>query len=117
MPPRAPPLPPLHGVAPRTPVRAVPAGDDYPPPAFHFAVSFGTATRDADCSFREVSGIGPEMETETVVEGSENRYVYQLLKAVKHPRRVLKRGVAAFNGLADFRHLQSGRELHFPPLE
>ncbi len=68
----------------------------YPPVAFHFAVSFGTAARDADCSFREVSGIGPEMETETVVEGGENRFVYQLPKAVKHPRLVLKRGVAPF---------------------
>ena len=37
------------------------------------------------------------METETVVEGGENRFVYQLPKAVKHPRLVLKRGVAPFN--------------------
>ncbi|MEX8518892.1 MAG: phage tail protein [Leptothrix sp. (in: b-proteobacteria)] len=69
----------------------------YPPVAFHFAVSFGTASRDADCSFSEVSGISSEMETETVVEGGENRYVYQLPKAVKHQRLVLKRGVAPFS--------------------
>lgn len=36
------------------------------------------------------------METETVVEGGENRYVYQLPKAVKHQRLVLKRGVGPF---------------------
>ena len=77
-------------------MRAPPPPAGYPPVAFHFAVSFGTATRDADCSFREVSGLGPEMETETVVEGGENRFVYQLPKAVKHPRLVLKRGVAPF---------------------
>ncbi len=68
----------------------------YPPVAFHFRVSFGTATVDADCSFREVSGIAAEMETETVAEGGENRFVYTLPKAVKHPRLVLKRGVAPF---------------------
>lgn len=96
MPPPAPPLPPLRGAAPRVPPRVLPAAADYPPVAFHFAVSFGTAARDADCSFREVSGIGPEIETETVVEGGENRYVYQLPKAAKHPRLVLKRGVARF---------------------
>ena len=69
---------------------------NYPPAAFHFAVSFGTAARDADCSFREVSGISSELETESVVEGGENRYVYQLPKAVKHQRLVLKRGVAPY---------------------
>jgi len=68
----------------------------YPPVAFHFRVSFGTATRDADCSFREVSGIAAEMDTETLVEGGENRFVYTLPKAVKHPRLVLKRGVAPY---------------------
>ncbi len=68
----------------------------YPPVAFKFAVSFGTAARDADCAFAEVSGISAELETETVVEGGENRYVYQLPKAVKHQRLVLKRGVAPY---------------------
>jgi phage tail-like protein len=69
----------------------------YPPVAFHFVVSFGAPAQDADCSFREVSGIGPEMETESVVEGGENRFVWQLPKAVKHPRLVLKRGVGPFD--------------------
>lgn len=72
------------------------ADTGYPPVGFHFIVNFGGVTRDADCSFSEVSGIGAEMETETVVEGGENRYVYTLPKAVKHPRLVLKRGVAPF---------------------
>lgn len=67
----------------------------WPPAAFHFAVSFGTQPKDADGAFAEVSGLGPEFETETVVEGGENRFVHQLPKSVKHPRLVLKRGIAA----------------------
>ena len=37
---------------------------------------------------------GPEIETEDVVEGGENRFVHRLPKAVKHPKLVLKRGIA-----------------------
>ena len=66
-----------------------------PPAAFYFAVTFGEQAQDADSSFREVSGISPEMETEAVVEGGENRYVLALPKGVKHPRLVLKRGIAS----------------------
>ncbi|MBL8348242.1 MAG: phage tail protein [Rubrivivax sp.] len=98
MPSPIPPLPPILEWLRRKPAPApapAPVGN-YPPAAFYFTVSFGTATRDADCSFQEVSGIGAEMETETVVEGGENRFVYQLPKSVKHQRLVLKRGVAPF---------------------
>jgi len=66
----------------------------YPPVAFHFAIAFGTQSQNVDASFREVSGIGPEIETEPLIEGGENRYVLQLPKMVKHPRLVLKRGIA-----------------------
>lgn len=66
----------------------------WPPAAFHFAVTFGTQPKDADGAFREVSGIAPEVQTETVTEGGENRYVLTLPKAVKHPRLTLKRGIA-----------------------
>jgi len=98
MPLPVPPIPPLPPTLARLlgkPPPRPPVGD-YPPAAFYFTVAFGTAARDADCSFQEVSGIGSEMETETVVEGGENRFVYQLPKAVKHQRLVLKRGVAPF---------------------
>lgn len=97
-----PPVPPLQQVLgwlqrkPPPPPPLAPLGD-YPPAAFHFTVTFGTETRDADCSFQEVSGIGAEMETESVVEGGENRFVHQLPKTVKHPRLMLKRGVAPFS--------------------
>lgn len=62
--------------------------------AFHFCVTFGTSAADADASFQEVSGIGPEIETEPLPEGGENRYTLQVPKAVRHPKLVLKRGVA-----------------------
>ena len=65
--------------------------------AFQFKVTFGGAPQDVDASFQEVSGIGPEMETEPVAEGGENRFVHQLPKAMKHPRLNLKRGVGPFN--------------------
>ncbi|CAN7748785.1 phage tail protein [Pseudorhodoferax sp. LjRoot39] len=70
-------------------------GANYPPPAFHFTVSFGAQpSRDADSAFHEVSGIAPEIETETVAEGGLNGSVHVLPKGVKQPRLVLKRGIA-----------------------
>ncbi len=69
------------------------------PVAFQFSVSFGSTTSLREAAFREVSGIETEMEVEAVAEGGENRFVHQLPKGTKHPRLVLKRGVAA-NGTA-----------------
>jgi phage tail-like protein len=66
----------------------------YPPAAFYFKVRFTAFASDADAAFREVGGIAPEMETETVPEGGENRFAHLLPKAMKHPRLVLKRGIA-----------------------
>lgn len=65
---------------------------EYPPPAFYFTVSFGTGSEFSDTSFKEVSGLSSEIETEEVVEGGENRFVHQLPKKVKHQRLVVKRG-------------------------
>ena len=70
---------------------------DYPPSAFYFKVEFFSPYGKGDTSFQEVSGIGSEIETEDVVEGGENRYVYRLPKSVKHPKLVLKRGIATMN--------------------
>lgn len=67
---------------------------DYPPPAFQFKVVLSATAGLADSGFQEVSGIGSEIDTEEYVEGGENRYVHNLPKAVKHPKLVLKRGVA-----------------------
>lgn len=65
-----------------------------PPVAFHFTVAFDLLPASVDSSFQEVSGIAPEMETETVAEGGENRFVHTLPKAMKPGRLRLKRGVA-----------------------
>lgn len=64
------------------------------PPAFHFVVTFGSRAEDADSAFHEVSGIGPEVETETVVEGGQNGYAHVLPKGLRAPRLVLRRGLA-----------------------
>lgn len=69
--------------------------DVYPPSAFHFKVSFAATLGLTDTSFQEVSGISAELDTETVVEGGENRYVHTLPKGVKHPNLELKRGIAS----------------------
>ena len=66
----------------------------YPPSSFYFQVVFERSAGIADVSFQEVSGIGPELETQEVIEGGENTYVHQLPKVVKHPKLILKRGIA-----------------------
>ena len=67
---------------------------NYPKPAFHFVVSIGSVFNTKDTSFREVSGIGPEIQTDDYPEGGENRFVHRLPKHIKHPKLSLKRGVA-----------------------
>ena len=99
-PPPAAPAPVARGVNPqalqaaKAKLRTTKPLEFYPPPAFHFAVTFGTQPKDADGAFREVSGIAPEVETETVNEGGLNGFAHVLPKSIKHPRLVLKRGIA-----------------------
>jgi phage tail-like protein len=66
------------------------------PVAFHFTVSFAPlpSASEIDCEFQEVTGIGAELELETVHEGGENRYLLQLPKGTRSGRLTLKRGVA-----------------------
>ncbi|ALS61695.1 phage tail protein [Pandoraea norimbergensis] len=71
--------------------------DPYPPAAFHFRVMFATTGGDVDASFQEVSGISTELDTESVPEGGENRFVHTLPKGVKHPHLELKRGIASLS--------------------
>ncbi|MCE3604296.1 phage tail protein [Massilia sp. P8910] len=68
--------------------------DGYQPSAFYFKVMFGATLGLADTSFKEVSGISAELETETVVEGGENRYVHTLPTHYKTRSLQLKRGIA-----------------------
>lgn len=72
----------------------------YLAPSFYFSVVFlrnlkglKNDLRDEN-SFTEVSGLAPEFELEPVKEGGENRFTHQLPKRVKHPKLVLKRGIA-----------------------
>ena len=46
----------------------------------------------------EMSGLETSFETETVVEGGENRFVHKLPKAAKHPNLVLKHFVLPASG-------------------
>ena len=71
--------------------------DEYPIAGFHFKVTIMSPGGAADTSFQEVGGIGPEMETESYHEGGENRFVHTLPKGVKHPKLILKRGLAAYS--------------------
>lgn len=66
---------------------------EYPLSAFYFTVDVGGGN-SIDTSFQEVSGIGPELETEDLVEGGENNFVHHLPTTMKHPNLVLKRGIA-----------------------
>ncbi len=56
---------------------------------------FASTAGAMDASFRDVSGIATELDTEAVPEGGENRFVHTLPKGVKHPHLELKRGIAS----------------------
>ncbi|MDC8760332.1 phage tail protein [Janthinobacterium fluminis] len=71
--------------------------DDYPPSAFYFKVVLGATLGMTDASFQEVSGMNAELDTETVIEGGENRYVHTLPTGMKSRSLVLKRGIAPFH--------------------
>lgn len=70
------------------------ASDFYPPPAFYFKVSFPESSDSDETSFREVSGMEAEWDTQEVVEGGENRFVHRLPNKLKHSQLTLKRGIA-----------------------
>jgi phage tail-like protein len=73
----------------------------YPLPAFYFTLrvlhkpGIEIPHSEIDASFQEISGIAAELDTESVVEGGENRFVHRLPKQPKYPNLVLKRGVTA----------------------
>jgi len=71
--------------------------DGYPPSAFYFTVVLGVSPSDTDSSFQEVSGITSELNTESVTEGGENRYVHTLPTGMKPRSLALKRGIAPFS--------------------
>jgi phage tail-like protein len=77
----------------------------YPPCGFHFRVSFSGVSGmgvDDQQRFQDVSGLSFEIETESFVEGGENRFEYKLPKRVKYPNLVLKRGMITNKVLTDW---------------
>ena len=58
--------------------------------AFYFNVTFEGLI---ETSFQEVSGLQLEMETETIKEGGENSFSYQVPTRRKHGNLVLKRSL------------------------
>ncbi len=69
------------------------ANEYYPPVGFYFVVGFNSPNSNNDGKFQEVSGISNEMGTESVAEGGESRFQWQLPTVSKPSNLVLKRGV------------------------
>lgn len=68
---------------------------EYPAVGFYFSVSFSDDPSDSETSFKEVSGLSMEMDTETIEEGGVNDYTHIVPKRRKHNNLVLKRGFSA----------------------
>jgi phage tail-like protein len=88
-----------------------------PPVAFHFDVTVlgFSLNPGVDASFQEISGLDRELEVQSLSEGGENRFTYQLPKRGKHPNLVLKRGlVAQKSGLADWAEATVGSSFAKP---
>lgn len=99
------------------------AGGYYPPPAFAFTLTvagIGSALQlssTAGASFQEISGLEARIELETVTEGGENRFAYQLPGVTKSPNLVLRRGyVAAPSFLSEWAAQTVGSTLDSPIL-
>lgn len=63
------------------------------PVAFYFQVLM----QGKEFSFKEVSGLSTELETETITEGGNNDFSYIVPKNIKHNNLVLKRALKPFN--------------------
>ncbi len=71
-----------------------------PPVGFHFNVAFELFPQTPnDFRFKEVSGLGAEIEMETVKEGGNNRFVHNLPLRTKYDDLVLKRGLFIGSGI------------------
>lgn len=68
------------------------SGPFYPPVGFYFKVSID-GLPEGDSAFQEVTGLSVSVETQSVAEGGENRFVHQLPLRAKADRLVLKRGL------------------------
>jgi phage tail-like protein len=85
------------------------------PLGFRFNVKISGITDDAECSFRDVSGISVNIELETFNEGGVNEYVHKLPKRAKYENLILKRGIMQGSSLiADWIN-KAIREFTFNP--
>lgn len=77
--------------------------DYYPPAGFHFVVVFQLAPQTLhDVQFQEVSGLSVDLETESYVEGGENRFTHQLPTRTKYADLTLKRGLVTGSGVVSW---------------
>lgn len=75
----------------------------YPPVGFHFKVEFDlSGINENDFRFQEVSGISTELETTSIKEGGENRFLHHLPVRAKYNDLVLKRGLLNDSTLLDW---------------
>lgn len=71
--------------------------------AFHFRVDFlSLGGMDIDTRFQSVSGLNASIETDSVVEGGENRFKHQVPKGATYTDLVLKRGLVRSSEVIDW---------------
>lgn len=76
-----------------------------PPFGFYFKAEFDLpGATDCDVLFTEATGMSRELETVTVVEGGENRFVHKLPGRASYPNLILKRGMMMDTALRDWFH-------------
>lgn len=72
----------------------------YPPVGFHFSVVFQLFPQTPnDFRFKEVSGLDVQVETESVFEGGQNRFAWELPVRTRYSNLVLKRGMFIGSGI------------------
>ncbi|MDL2322908.1 phage tail protein [Bacteroidales bacterium OttesenSCG-928-A17] len=90
-----------------------------PPVAFYFQVEFHADPKIPDMAFLEVSGLSMEMETESLKEGGQNDFTYQLPVRSKQGRLILKRSLNEMSNTLEQwikNNLESGLSKGFTPL-
>ena len=68
-----------------------------PPVGFYFQINISGNAGGPSAAFQEISGISAKMETETIVEGGDNRFTHRVPGRVKYEDLVLKRGLLIRN--------------------
>src|SRR5699024_1799824 len=75
----------------------------HPPVGFHFMVTFELFPQNLrDFQFQEVSGLSVEVETESIKEGGNNRFVHEVPIRSKYENLTLKRGMFIGSGIINW---------------